>query len=276
MNKRGSPRHYRRSVRVCNRNLSGYDMLILFVDGIYESLRQSAVEKAILCALAILSNGCTITGHQWQCSWFNSCCRRVLAKVNVKDVWCTSLEISPTDSLNMLKKKWCPKSKNVFYQTDREVAMLFTTNIINDYADKYSGAIRCFQDDLESCLNHIDFPAGHCKRIRTTNLLKRAFLEQRRRTKVILRFLNEERCLKLVYDTLIHISDKWRRVSMSKYELSLPRNVRKLNGFKNEESEFITMKLLLNHFQFYRKNYSWPTAFLMLYFVYNSNCWNVA
>jgi len=61
----------------------------------------------------------------------------------------------------------------------------------------------------------MDFPEGHHKHIRTTNLLERCFVEQKRRTKVIPRFLDKKNCLKLVYATLIRISEKWRRVKMN-------------------------------------------------------------
>ena len=37
-----------------------------------------------------------------------------------------------------------PKIKNVYYQTDREVAMLAATNLIKEYARVYPAAIKCF------------------------------------------------------------------------------------------------------------------------------------
>jgi len=44
--------------RFCNRELSCYDVVYLFVDGVYESLRlEAGFKEAILCAWAILSNG---------------------------------------------------------------------------------------------------------------------------------------------------------------------------------------------------------------------------
>jgi len=65
-----------------------------------------------------------------------------------------------------------PKIRNVYYQTNKEVAIECAIALINEFADKYPAAIKCFQEDLESCLAHIDFPAGHHKFIRTTNLLE--------------------------------------------------------------------------------------------------------
>jgi hypothetical protein len=46
--------------------------------------------------------------------------------------------------------------------------------------------VACFRDDFEACIAHLRFPLQHRKVIRTTNLLERLFLEERRRTKIIL------------------------------------------------------------------------------------------
>jgi hypothetical protein len=59
------------------------------------------------------------------------------------------------------------------------------------------------------------FPADHQKHIMTTNLLERAFGEQRRRTKIIPRFSDEKSCLKPVYATMVGGKDK---VAMSENE----------------------------------------------------------
>jgi len=50
--------------RFCSRDLSGYDVVYLFVDGVYESLRlELGAREAILCAWAILSNGRKVLLH---------------------------------------------------------------------------------------------------------------------------------------------------------------------------------------------------------------------
>ena len=261
--------------RFCRRDLSGYDVVYLFVDGVYESLRlQLGAKEAILCAWAILSNGRKVllhldlgnkeSYHCWQAFFRNMIARGLRAPLLVISDGAPGLIRAIEECFPESKRQRClvhklrnianklpkdaiaeimPKVKNVYYQTDREVAMLCATRLVEEYAEKYPAAIRCFQDDLECCLNHIDFPAGHHKHIRTTNLLERAFGEQKRRTKVIPRFLDEKSCLKLVYATLIRVSDRWRRVSMSEYDLALLKNIRKLYGWKEDENGFISMKL---------------------------------
>ena len=54
---------------------------------------------------------------------------------------------------------------------------------------------------------------------RTTNLLERAFGEERRRTKVIPHAFGERAVLKLMYAALIRASETWRRVVISEFEL---------------------------------------------------------
>lgn len=50
--------------RFCQRDLSGYDVVYLFGDGVCESVRlQLGAKEAILCAWAILSNGRKVLLH---------------------------------------------------------------------------------------------------------------------------------------------------------------------------------------------------------------------
>jgi putative transposase len=72
--------------------------------------------------------------------------------------------------------------------------------------------------------------------------LERAFVEQKRRTKIIPRFFDEKSCLKLVYATMIRISHKWRRVKMSAYDVVVLRNLRNLYGWKEDDEGLISKK----------------------------------
>ena len=56
--------------------------------------------------------------------------------------------------------------------------------------------------DLDALVCHLRFPSEHRKRIRSTNLLERTFVEVRRRTKVMGRFPGETSCLSLVWAVL--------------------------------------------------------------------------
>jgi len=102
--------------------------------------------------------------------------------------------------------------------------------------------IKCFQEDFEVCIQHMYFPAGHQKQLTATNLLERSFEEQKRMTKVIPRFFDEMSCLKLVYATMVRVSQKWRRVKMSDYDLTILRNLRKLYCWEENAEGYISKK----------------------------------
>ncbi len=64
--------------------------------------------------------------------------------------------------------------------------------MIAENKDLYPSAMECLENDLEECLTYLKFPKEHSKRIRTTNLIERAFGESKRRTKVIPYFFKEQ------------------------------------------------------------------------------------
>jgi transposase-like protein len=68
---------------------------------------------------------------------------------------------------------------------NRATADLLVKDFIERFGRELPAATACLQDDLEACLSFLRCPPLHFKRIRTTNLIERAFEEQRRRTKTI-------------------------------------------------------------------------------------------
>ena len=65
---------------------------------------------------------------------------------------------------------------------------------------------------------HLKLPVRHRINVRTTNLLERRFLEERRRTKVIPRLLDDKSAMKQVFATLMRVSERLSRVSVSELE----------------------------------------------------------
>ncbi|HEX7513287.1 MAG TPA: IS256 family transposase [Candidatus Methylomirabilis sp.] len=87
--------------------------------------------------------------------------------------------------------------------------------IIADYKAAYPSAMAVIEGDLDSLVVHLRLPSEHRKRIRTTNLLERTFVEVRRRTKVIGRFPGETSALSLIWAVLELSSRGWRGVKMN-------------------------------------------------------------
>jgi len=260
--------------RFCQRDLSDYDVVYLFLDGVYESVRlRAGAKEAILCAWGILSNGHKVLLHlalgnkesydSWLDFFRNMIKRGLRLPLLVVSDGSPGLLKALASCFPESRRQRClvhklrnisnklpqnvleeimHKIKTVYYQTDKEIAMMYAEKVVREYASIYPSAIKCFEEDLESCLAYMDFPSGHHRYIRTTNLLERCFEEQKRRTKVIPRFLDEASCLKLIYATLIRVSEKWRRIKMSEYELTLLRELRNLYNWK-EENGFISKEV---------------------------------
>ena len=91
-------------------------------------------------------------------------------------------------------------------------------SLIERFSGAYPSAVKSFADDLEASLAHLKVPVRHRINLRTTNLLERSFVEERRRTKVIRRLMAEKSAMKLVFATLMRVSERWSRVSVSELE----------------------------------------------------------
>jgi len=90
--------------------------------------------------------------------------------------------------------------------------------LLERYSRLYPSAMASLSDDLEARLNHLRVPVTHRRYVRTTNLIERSFLEERRRTKIIPRFFDERSCLKLVFATLQRASQRWQRIRITELE----------------------------------------------------------
>ncbi len=87
--------------------------------------------------------------------------------------------------------------------------------IVADYRSAYPSAMAVVERDLDALVVHLRWPSEHRKRVRTTNLLERTFVEVRRRTKVIGRFPGETSALSLIWAVLELSSRGWRGVVMT-------------------------------------------------------------
>jgi transposase-like protein len=254
----------------CQRDLSGFEVEYVFLDAVYESLRMLAgTKEALLVAWGICRDGRKVLLHMalgnkeslpaWR-EFIRGMVKRGLRTPTlvttdgapalvaaVEEIWPRSLrqrclvhkKRNILDKVPDSARQEVKKTLNAIYDApNREVADLLAADFVERYGKTYPSAITCFQDDLEACLAFLHCPVIHHKRIRTTNLLERAFLEQRRRTKTIPRFFDERSCLKLVFATLWQASERWQNVKMSEIECKQLDHLRR--GLKLLEDEPLT------------------------------------
>jgi len=245
--------------RWAGQDLSGYDVVYLFADGVYESVRRYTNGQTILCAWGICSDGRKVLlGLRAVASESAECWAEFFEDLKARGLTHPLLVVS--DGAGGLKKAIAqcfpladrgrcishkmrnlmnklPKDKTitdpikarlkaVYYAVDLETAQGLARALIEDYGQQYPSLITCFNDDLPACLVHLKYPHGHRRSIRTTNLIERSFVEQKRRTKIIPNHVNEKGAIKLVYGTLIRAAKRWQRVNMEQADLVLLKTLR--------------------------------------------------
>ncbi len=103
--------------------------------------------------------------------------------------------------------------------------------IAADYRAAYPSAMAVIERDLDALVAHLRWPSEHRKRVRSTNLLERTFVEVRRRTKVIGRFPGETSALSLIWAVLELSSRGWRGVVMT------PRSVAEIERLRRRRAD---------------------------------------
>jgi putative transposase len=242
------------------RSLSGYDVLYLFVDGMYVKLHRDRDEKQpVLIAYGILWDGRKVLLHVGvgdresyeACLGFlrDMTARGLRAPLlycsddcpglrkALKAVWPRSLpqKCQAHKLRNILSK--LPRGVQaeikkqihaVFYAKDYETGVQKGRSLIEAYEDRYPRAMECLAKSLEECLTCLKLPEAHRRRVRTTNGLERLIEEARRRTKVQGVLGGEQAGLSLIYAVTVDVAKRWRGIRIT------PGDLEKLNVLRAE------------------------------------------
>ncbi len=90
--------------------------------------------------------------------------------------------------------------------------------MVADFEAELPTAVACFRDDFEACIAHLRLPVNHRRAIRTTNLLERLFVEERRRLKIIPNAFREKPVLKLMFGAMIRAAERWWAIRITDFE----------------------------------------------------------
>jgi transposase-like protein len=229
------------------RDLSTIPILSLFLDGLYEPLRTHGVEReAVLCAWGITLEGRKVllslalgnreSGEAWL-EFVRDLDRRGLPTPlsittdgapgliqAVDQMWPKSLRLRcwvhrmrnfATKVPNARWQEVKPYLQMVRDAPDLQAGQAAVQEILTKFRSEFPSLCKCLCEDLESLLAHLQLPWRLRKFVRTTNLIERSFVEERRRTKTLPRFFTEKSCLKLVYAVLIRAASRWQKVTIT-------------------------------------------------------------
>jgi transposase-like protein len=110
------------------------------------------------------------------------------------------------------------RAQAAYQAPSRAIARELAAGVVADYGRKFDSAVACFMDDFEACIAHLRFPVTHRQAIRTTNLLERLFVEERRRLKIIPNAFRERAVLKLMFGALIRAAERRRSIKVTEFE----------------------------------------------------------
>ena len=239
------------------RDLRQEPVAYLFIDTVYEPLRRWGQKTGVLCVWAIGEDGRKV----WlSLSTANSesfeSCREVLRDLvkrglrppatittdgaigvtqAIDAVWPQSLRIRcwfhkmQNFQQKVPAQAW-PEVKALLVDMrdapSREKAEKRRAAIVERYQHEFPELCRCLLDDAAASLNHLAVPKRHQQYVRTSNLVERAFVEERRRTKVIPHLWTEGSLVHLVFGVLIRVSDRWGKKCFSEFEQQQIRSLR--------------------------------------------------
>jgi putative transposase len=239
------------------RDLSEFAVAYFFVDGVAERLHAGLPREAVLCAWGITEDGRKVLLHlapgtkedTASCTaFFEDLKRRGLPDplLAVTDGAPGLIRAAETcfpralrqrclaHRLRNLRSKapesqWpeiAIRARACYEAASPALATLLREDFAQVYGRELPAVVQCFTDDFEACIAHLRFPLRHRKVIRTTNLLERLFLEERRRTKIIPHAFGERPVLKLMYAAMIRAADRWRGIAVGEFEQRQLRAIR--------------------------------------------------
>jgi transposase-like protein len=231
----------------CKADLSEYDVVYIFCDAVYESLRlYKSRKEGILVVWGILSSGVKILlgmtlgnkeSHEDWALAFRSLKKRGLTEpvLGVSDGAPGLIQAFEEAFPHTLRQRCLVHKKRnilgkfpsntsaeakiylnrIYYAPDKEAAYREAKIFKDKFAWRYPSAVMCLDDDFDACISYLECPIEHRRYITSTNLIERSFLEQKRRSKVIPRFFDERSGLKLAFASLIRASRNWRKINIA-------------------------------------------------------------
>lgn len=248
------------------RDLRQEPVAYLFIDTVYEPLRRWGQKTGVLCVWAICEDGrkVLLSLSTTKSESYESCLEvvRDLVKRGMQPpvTITTDGALGLTKAIDAMWPKslrircWFHKMKNLEQKVPEQAWPAFKAlvadmrdapsrkkaeerrdQIVVRYQREFPEACRCLLDDADASLNHLEVPQRHQQYVRTSNLAERAFVEERRRTKVIPHLQDERSLVQLVFAVLIRVSDRWNKKSFSAVEQQQIRSLRRRLKLDDQE-----------------------------------------
>jgi len=144
------------------------------------------------------------------CSGLHSALSMVYPYVPWQRCWAHKLR-NVAAKLPRKTQEACLKGAKAIYQasTRRQAVSLFR-QWAEQWGESQPRAVTCIEVDLDELLNFLSCPCQHWRKVRTTNVIERAFREVRRRTRPMSCFQNSASVDRIVYGVISHLNKAWK------------------------------------------------------------------
>ena len=220
----------------CARDLSGVELLALFLDAVYLPTRPRGEKEGVLVAWGYTTAGTrelvavSLGQRERHEDWLDL--GRDLTRRGLCEPWLVAGDGAP-GLIKAIGELWpgadrqrCTvhRLRNILAKLPRDrtlrdrVRRAYWTaldeatepaeaerslrTLVGELEREYPSAAACLADDLPALVVHLRYPPRLRKRLRSTNLLERSLEEVQRRVKVIGRFPGETSCLSLCWAVL--------------------------------------------------------------------------
>lgn len=113
---------------------------------------------------------------------------------------------------NKLKASQRPcleEAKLIYQATNGTAALQAFRKWQKRWQTRASKAVACLAEDIEELLAFFACPKKHWKRVRTTNVIERLFVEVRRRIRTMCSFTTRSSCERILYAVFKRMNDYW-------------------------------------------------------------------
>jgi transposase-like protein len=108
-------------------------------------------------------------------------------------------------------------ARSIYLASHRREAITNYKDWKSQWYGLYPNAVDCLGKDLEELLNFFDAPQDHRIKVRTTNVIERAFREVRRRTRPMSCFTNSQSVDRIIYGVIGHLNHSWKDKPLWKF-----------------------------------------------------------
>jgi len=107
--------------------------------------------------------------------------------------------------------------KAIYQAKNKKEAIKLYWGWAKEYRSTFPKVVECLEKDIDELLTFMDFPKENWRKIRTTNIIERAFREVRRRTRPMSSFTNNQSCDRIIYGIIHYMNSKWENKPLKEF-----------------------------------------------------------